>query len=200
MSNYYDDATDGDWILDGADWNIMSAKIVAAATLTGTETLTNKTLTSPVISAISNSGTLTLPSGTDTVVARATADTLTNKTLTNPTLGNSNLLAIKQAIFNGVVNDGDSGTSKDIDWSAGSLHKLTLTGNCTLTFTPPTGPSRLTAIFLQDTSGSRTVTWPTVKWAGAAAPTLTTTASRADIITFVYDGTSYYGVASLNFN
>jgi len=50
------------------------------------QTLTNKTLTSPVISTISNSGTLTLPTSTDTLVGRATTDTLTNKTLTSPTI------------------------------------------------------------------------------------------------------------------
>jgi hypothetical protein len=55
-------------------------------TLTGTETLTNKTLTTPIISSISNTGTLTLPTSTDTLVGRATTDTLTNKTLTSPTL------------------------------------------------------------------------------------------------------------------
>lgn len=51
------------------------------ATLTGTQTLTNKTLTSPVISTIVNTGTLTLPTSTDTLVGRATTDTLTNKTI-----------------------------------------------------------------------------------------------------------------------
>jgi hypothetical protein len=53
---------------------------------TDTQTLTNKTLTSPVISTISNTGTLTLPTSTDTLIGRATTDTLTNKTLTSPTL------------------------------------------------------------------------------------------------------------------
>jgi hypothetical protein len=53
---------------------------------TDTQTLTNKTLTSPVISTISNTGTLTLPTSTDTLVGRATTDTLTNKTLTSPVL------------------------------------------------------------------------------------------------------------------
>jgi len=48
------------------------------------QTLTSKTLTSPVISSISNSGTITLPTSTDTLVGRATTDTLTNKTLTLP--------------------------------------------------------------------------------------------------------------------
>ena len=55
-------------------------------TLTGTQTLTNKTLTTPVISSISNSGTITLPTSSDTLVGRATTDTLTNKTLTSPVI------------------------------------------------------------------------------------------------------------------
>ena len=59
------------------------------ATLTGSQTLTNKTLTTPVISSISNTGTITLPTSTDTLVGRATTDTLTNKTLTSPVLNTS---------------------------------------------------------------------------------------------------------------
>jgi len=74
------------------------------ATLTGSQTLTNKTLTAPVISTISNTGTVTLPTSTDTLVGRATTDTLTNKTLTSPT--------VTTATLNGAV----SGTSiKDED-------------------------------------------------------------------------------------
>lgn len=47
---------------------------------------TSPTLTTPVISSITNTGTLTLPTSTDTLVGRATTDTLTNKTLTSPTV------------------------------------------------------------------------------------------------------------------
>ena len=50
-------------------------------TATSTNTLTNKTLTLPIISSISNSGTITLPTGTRTLVARDTTDTLTNKSI-----------------------------------------------------------------------------------------------------------------------
>ena len=61
----------------------------ATDTLVGrdtTDTLTNKTLTSPVISTITNVGTLTLPSDTTRLVGRNTTDTLTNKTLTSPVI------------------------------------------------------------------------------------------------------------------
>ncbi len=60
-------------------------------TLTGSQTLTNKTITSPVISTITNTGTLTLPTSTGTValtsditVTASSTTTLTNKTLTDP--------------------------------------------------------------------------------------------------------------------
>ena len=59
------------------------------ATLTGSQTLTNKTLTTPVISSITNTGTLTLPTSSDTLVGRATSDTLTNKTIDANGTGNS---------------------------------------------------------------------------------------------------------------
>ncbi len=66
-----------------------SNTLTGVATLTGTETLTNKTLTSPTVNSptLTNSGnTLTLPTTTDTLVGRVTTDTLTNKTLTTPTI------------------------------------------------------------------------------------------------------------------
>ena len=71
-----------------------ASKNVVSVTNTGTgsnvlatsPTLTSATLTTPVISSIVNTGTLTLPTSTDTLVGRATTDTLTNKTLTSPTL------------------------------------------------------------------------------------------------------------------
>ncbi|QKF94436.1 hypothetical protein QKU48_gp0978 [Fadolivirus algeromassiliense] len=54
-------------------------------TLNGIQTLTNKTLTNPIISQISNTGTLTLPTTNDTLIGRNTTDTLNNKTLTDNT-------------------------------------------------------------------------------------------------------------------
>lgn len=52
------------------------------ATLDGSETLTNKTLTSPVISSISNTGTITVPTSTGTL---ALTSGVINNTLTTTT-------------------------------------------------------------------------------------------------------------------
>jgi hypothetical protein len=52
--------------------------------LNAIQTLTNKTLTAPIISTISNTGTLTLPTTTTTLIGTNTINTLTNKTLTSP--------------------------------------------------------------------------------------------------------------------
>jgi len=86
--------------LSGTSFNGSSPVTIAidstVVTLTGTQTLTNKTLTSPIISTISNTGTLTLPTSTDTLVGRATTDTLTNKSISGSTntltnIGNGSL-------------------------------------------------------------------------------------------------------------
>ena len=57
-------------------------------TKVGEQTLTNKTLTTPIIASLKQSGsyTLTMPAATDTLVGKATTDTLTNKTLTAPVI------------------------------------------------------------------------------------------------------------------
>jgi hypothetical protein len=78
------------------------------ATLTGSQTLTNKTLTTPIISSISNSGTVTIPTGTDTLVNLAGTQTLTNKTLTAPVISSpkiSSTYSAKTAAYTFVSGD-----------------------------------------------------------------------------------------------
>ena len=86
------------------------------ATLTGSQTLTNKTLTTPVISSISNTGTVTLPTDTDTLVGRATTDTLTNKTFDANGTGNSlSNVEVADLAASAVVTESEGIGSNDND-------------------------------------------------------------------------------------
>lgn len=82
-------------------------------------------------------------------------------------------------------------TTFDIDTNGGN-QRVTLTGNRTLAVTCSTNrPFILTLI--QDSTGSRTVTWfNTIAWAGGSAPTLTTTANKRDVFGFLRTGASTY--------
>lgn len=107
--------------------------------------------------------------------------------------------------FDDEYDNGNSGTTKTINWNNGNKQKVTLApaaGNeVTLAFTAPPGTGNVTLKLVQDASGSRTVTWPaTVKWPAGTAPTLTAAAGSIDIITLYYDETSYHGGSSLNFS
>jgi hypothetical protein len=116
----------------------------------------------------------------------------------NATIANAIAFGLLPPVLNG-----NSGAAFTVAWPSGASQKITLTANCTFTFTAPPAPLsdvNLTLYVTQDGTGSRTATWPAiVKWTGAAAPTLTTTAAAVDIITFKWDGTNYWGVMSPNF-
>jgi hypothetical protein len=93
----------------------------------------------------------------------------------------------------------NTGATYTIDLESGNVFNLTLTGNCTYTFSnPPASGSAgaFTLIQNQDGTGSRTVAWPaSVEWAGGSAPTITSTASSTDVFTFITTdgGTTWYG-------
>ncbi|HFD88256.1 MAG TPA: hypothetical protein ENJ35_11355 [Gammaproteobacteria bacterium] len=111
----------------------------------------------------------------------------------------------KVASFASVNNYGTvTATTQVVDWNNGNKQELTLGpsvgDNVTLSFTAPPGPCNMILNVKQDASGNRTITWPaTVKWPDSSAPTLATLAGKADLISFYYDGSFYYGAASLNY-
>ena len=104
-------------------------------------------------------------------------------------------------VFQAEYDNGNSGTSVNVDWRDGQKHFLTLTDNTTITFDNPFGTCNLSLRVKQDATGGRSITWPVnVKWPGGVAPTITSTSNAVDIISFYYDGTDYYGVATLDFS
>lgn len=72
----------------------------------------------------------------------------------------------------------------------------------TLSITNPVVGYSYTVRIIQGSGGSKTITtWPAnTKWAGGTAPTLSTTAGQYDLVSFIWDGTNYYGTYQNNFN
>lgn len=91
------------------------------------------------------------------------------------------------------------GATIAVDWNNSLIQAVTLAGSRTVTFANPKAGARYLIELTQDGTGSRTITWPTIRWEGGAAPTLTTTAGKTDLIFVYYDGTDYFGSSSLNF-
>ncbi len=85
----------------------------------------------------------------------------------------------------------------DIDWAKSDVFTKPLAaGANTFTFSRATG-GMVKLVRLTADAGGSTVTWPTMKWAGDAAPTFT--ASKATVISLVHDGTNVIGVASAEY-
>lgn len=127
--------TIGTGLTGGASYDGSAAVTIAidssVVTLTGTQTLTNKTLTSPIISSISNTGTLTLPTSTDTLVGRATTDTFTNKSISGSTNTLTNIP--NSALTNSSVTIGTTGIALGgTSLTLAGLSSVTVTADPTL--------------------------------------------------------------------
>lgn len=82
----------------------------------------------------------------------------------------------------------------DVD-SVGNEAAVTIAGNRTLSIInlPAGHVLYLTLVVKQDATGSRTLTWPTIKWINGIAPVLTTAGNGIDIITLRWSGATLYG-------
>ena len=110
--------------------------------------------------------------------------TLGSLTLTNPTVTN----------YTETPYSANSSTAITLALTNGTVQIITLTGNATITMPTSVSGKSFIMFLKQDGTGSRTVTWSTVKWPGGTAPTITSTASKQDIYSFFSDGTNWYGV------
>jgi hypothetical protein len=151
-----------------------SNTLTDVAGTTAAQTLTNKTIAY-------SSNTLT------DVVGTTATQTLTNKTLTNPTINN---------YTEGVVAIGTVTTTSTLSLTSGTVQTATLTASTACTFTMPTATAGKSFILLLKqaaTTGGGTATFTGVKFNAIGAPTITATAGKMDILTFVADGTNWYG-------
>jgi len=124
--------------------------------------------------------------GTD-YTSPSSTETMTNKTLTNPTVTN---------YVESVVAIGTVTTTNTIALTNGTVQTATLTASTACTFTMPTATAGKSFVLLLKqaaATGNGTATFTSVKWGTTGAPTITATAGKMDILTFVADGTNWYG-------
>jgi hypothetical protein len=124
------------------------------------------------------------------VVGISDTQTLTNKTVTNPTVTN---------YVESVVAIGTVTTASTIALTNGTVQTATLTASTACTFTMPTATAGKSFVLLLKqaaSTGNGTATFTDVKFGTAGAPTITATAGKMDILTFIADGTNWYGSAA----
>ena len=92
----------------------------------------------------------------------------------------------------------NSNTTFTLVSNTSNYYKLTFTSTCTLAFTFPS--AQCVSMTLQMiNAGSVTVTWTGVKWAGGAAPTLTSSGTDMVVIWQNGDGNVYGSLIGLAF-
>ena len=126
---------------------------------------------------------------TDFSTATGTGDVMlaTSPTVNNPTITN---------YVESVVAIGTVTSTNTIALTSGTVQTATLTASTACTFTMPTATAGKSFVLLLKqaaTTGAGTATFTSVKWGTAGAPTITSTAGKMDILTFVADGTNWYG-------
>ena len=179
--------------LDGVATNtgVYEATVGATGdvTLTGTQTLTNKTLTLPKINdttAITATGTELNYSDLATLGTSAASKVLTANA--------NNLTTISGAVLNTEDALTDAST---ITWNVinSPVAKVTLTANRTMAAPSGTGVAAgqfISILIIQDAGGTNTITWNAVyEFTGDVAPTLTSTGAKGDIFSFRYNGAKW---------
>jgi hypothetical protein len=86
-----------------------------------------------------------------------------------------------------------------INWNNGNVQTRTLAASETFTFANPQNGATYILVIKQAAAGNYTITWPTISWMGGAPPTMTATANKTDIYTFVYANSTYFGSYAQNF-
>ena len=111
-------------------------------------------------------------------------------------------LEVRGQAYTPIYDNLTGGTTFIPDWDNSNVQILTLSGNTNVSGGTSTmeGGSAYTVIVKQSNGGSHTITWDsTYKWEAGSPPTLSVADGSVDIITFICDGTSLYGLIAKDF-
>jgi len=186
-----------------------AAQIVAAISTTAVTNATNATNTTNIgITDDTTTATAVYPTWVTTTTGNLPAKTASTKLSFIPSTGYLTVTGITSPIINNptvtnyvesVVAIGTVTTSNTLSLTNGTVQTATLTASTACTFTMPTATAGKSFVLLLKqaaSTGNGTATFTSVKWGTAGAPTITATAGKMDILTFIADGTNWYGSAA----
>ena len=170
--------------LNGND--ATNANLTGGVTSVGNATtvITNANLTG-VITSSGNTTSIASQTGTGSKFVVDTSPTLNTPTVSGYT---------ESVTASGIV-----GAAATLSIATGTVLTATLTSATPCTFTMPTvgaGKSFILLLKTPTTGTATTATFTGVKWSSFGAPVVTATIAKMDILTFVSDGTNWYGSAA----
>jgi hypothetical protein len=183
--------TSGDTLAIAAGGTNAATTTAALQNLGGTTTGINLFKAISSTAARTELGATTVGNDVFTAVDAAAA-----RTAIGAGTGTGDVTTTVQNYVESVVAIGTVSSSHTLSLTNGTVQTATLTASTACTFTMPTATAGKSFVLLLKqaaSTGNGTATFTSVKWGTAGAPTITATAGKMDILTFVADGTNWYG-------
>lgn len=207
-------------IVGGANISVIPSGTIYTISVSGSLGLTTEEVDDRVASLLvagsginlnydDNGNTLTISSSGTTISNASDNRILTSDGTSNGINGESNLTfdgsvlnvdanIVFDSFTESVVSIGSSGPTQTLSIGGGTVQTCTLTSNCVFTM-PSAVAGKSFSMFLNSGSGNYTASFSGVLWSDSAPITVTTTENKVDILSFISDGTYWYGSYSQNY-
>lgn len=97
----------------------------------------------------------------------------------------------------GVTALSNLGATETIDWSVDTHFTGTLDSNVTISFSNDVTGKKISLFLSYDGTAQRTITWPTIKWAGGSAPDAPSASGEDLVVTLLKIGSTIYGIGEV---